>query len=142
MAPQRKEIDWTAFENLCQLQCTQSEIASFLKINQDTLRDRAREHYNLEEYSDIYKKFADTGKCSLRRNQFVLSKKNTAMAIWLGKIWLGQRDVSQEVQLLANTMANKLLEQIAPSKDLIPPGDNDITIQGRPVANSSETNSK
>jgi hypothetical protein len=141
MAPQRKEIDWTAFENLCQLQCTQTEIASFLKMHIDTLRDRVVEKYE-DEYSNVYKKLSETGKCSLRRNQFVLSKKNTAMAIWLGKIWLGQRDVSQEVQLLANTMANKLLEQIAPSKDLIPSGDNDITIQGRPVANSTAADSK
>ena len=142
MARPQKEIDWMAFENLCQLQCTQPEIAAFLKISDDTLRSRAKEYYELDDYSEIYKRFAETGKCSLRRNQFVLSKKNTAMAIWLGKIWLGQRDVSQEVQLLANTMANKLLEQIAPSKDLIPSGDNDITIQGRPVANSAAADSK
>ena len=29
---------------------------------------------------------------SLRRNQFRLSEKSAAMAIWLGKQYLGQRD--------------------------------------------------
>lgn len=91
----QKEIKWDQFEQLCALQCTQSEIASFLKINEDTLRSRSRENYG-EDYSALYKKFAEVGKCSVRRNQFVLSKKNASMAIWLGKIWLGQRDTSAD----------------------------------------------
>ena len=86
-----KNIDWDMFEQLCAIQCTQSEIASMLKINRDTLRDRAVEKYG-EDYSAINKKYSESGKCSLRRNQFVLSKKNASMAIWLGKVWLGQKD--------------------------------------------------
>ena len=87
-----KEIDWEYFRDLCELQCTQSEIASYLRIHVDTLRDRVLAEFD-EDYSTIYKKFSEAGKCSLRRNQFVLSKTNAAMAIWLGKQWLGQRDV-------------------------------------------------
>lgn len=86
-----KSIDWNQFEQLCALQCIQTEIASMLKINPDTLRDRAIAHYG-EDYSTLFKRFSENGKCSLRRNQFVLSKKNASMAIWLGKIWLGQKD--------------------------------------------------
>lgn len=93
VGPPQKSIDWTLFEQLCAVQCTQSEIASMLKVHVDTLRDRTKEHYN-EDYSTIYKKYAENGKCSLRRNQFVLSKSNTAMAIWLGKQWLGQKDTA------------------------------------------------
>lgn len=95
MGRPRIEINWDQFEQLCALQCTQSEIASVLKINVDTLSDRARDHYK-DTYSEIYKKYSEAGKCSLRRNQFVISKKNATMAIWLGKIWLGQKDPSQE----------------------------------------------
>lgn len=87
----RKEIDWSLFEQLCQIQCTQSEIASMLKIDRDTLRDRVLDHFK-EDYSSIYNKFTEAGKCSLRRMQFVLAKKNAGMAIWLGKQYLGQRD--------------------------------------------------
>ena len=91
----QKPIDWTQFEQLCELQCTQSEIASFLKVHPNTLSDRVLEHYG-EDYSTTYKKYAECGKCSLRRHQFVLSKKNASMAIWLGKQWLGQKDISKE----------------------------------------------
>lgn len=87
----KKEIDWELFEQLCELQCTQAEMASVLKINVDTLHDRAQEKYK-ESYSEIYKKFSLPGKCSLRRNQFNLSKTNATLAIWLGKQWLGQKD--------------------------------------------------
>jgi hypothetical protein len=87
-----KEINWTIFEDLCCLQCTQSEIASVLKIHPNTLSDRAIIYYKEEEFSTVYKRFSENGKCSLRRYQFNLAKKNTAMAIWLGKQWLGQRE--------------------------------------------------
>ena len=88
--PQR-EINWTLFEDLCSLQCTQSEIASVLHFHIDTIRDRAAEHYS-DTYSNIYKRFSEGGKSSLRRLQFNLAKKNTAMAIWLGKQWLDQKE--------------------------------------------------
>lgn len=87
----KKPIDWVQFEQLCALQCTQSEIASILCVNHETLSDRTKEHYG-EDYSSVYKRCSESGKCSLRRNQFVISKKNASMAIWLGKIWLGQKD--------------------------------------------------
>lgn len=108
------ELDWEEFENLCRLQCTQSEIASFMKIHTDTLRDRAVKHYGLD-YSDIYKKYSECGKCSLRRNQFVLSKKNATMAIWLGKQWLGQVDTPHEVNVNPETLKqfNLLMSQLS-----------------------------
>jgi hypothetical protein len=87
----RKEIDWEVFEKLCSMQCTQVEMASVLKVHIDTLRDRAEEYYG-DSYSNIYAKYSSPGKASLRSAQFRLAQKNATMAIWLGKIWLGQRD--------------------------------------------------
>ena len=92
MARPRKEIDWKLFESLCEIQCTQEEIANIMRLNQDTVRDRARDKYGKEDYSEIYKTFSAGGKMSLRRYQFNLAKTNAAMAIWLGKQWLGQKD--------------------------------------------------
>jgi hypothetical protein len=92
MGRPRKEIDWKLFEDLCSLQCTQSEMASVLKVNQDTLRDKARKMYKEQDFSEIYKRYSESGKCSLRRYQFAQAKKNATMAIWLGKQWLGQKD--------------------------------------------------
>jgi hypothetical protein len=108
-------IDWELFEKLCACLCTQSEIASMLNIHIDTLRDRAAEFYG-DSYSNVYKKFSEDGKCSLRRNQFVLSQTNSSMAIWLGKIWLGQQDPDkvndlQRAQLDYATQAIKHAEQ-------------------------------
>ena len=93
--PKPKPIDWNQFEQLCGLQCTQSEIASMLHISVDTVQKRVKENY-LCEYTEAYKRYQEAGKCSLRRNQFVISKRNASMAIWLGKIWLGQRDPANE----------------------------------------------
>lgn len=93
-----KEINWTLFEDLCSLQCTQSEIASVLHVHVDTVRDKAVAHYG-EEFSAIYKKYSESGKMSLRRIQFNLAKKNTAMAIFLGKQWLGQKDNHEAIQI-------------------------------------------
>jgi|SRR5208337_1028438 len=110
MARPQKEINWEQFEQLCGFQCTQSEIAEFLKIHPNTLSDRAKEYYE-EDYSTIYKQYSSCGKVSLRRNQFVLSKKNAGMAIWLGKQWLGQKDISKdEVYEIAEDLINAVRE--------------------------------
>lgn len=99
--PAEKPINWEQFEQLCGLQCTQPEIGSFLKVHRETLSKRVKENYG-EDYSTVYKRFSEVGKTSLRRNQFILSKKNAAMAIWLGKQWLDQKD-SQEVSVSNET---------------------------------------
>ena len=91
MARPEKEIDWKIFENLCHMQCTQSEIASFLHIERETLTIRVKKNYE-EDYPTVYKKFSEGGKCSLRRMQWRQAEKSCAMAIWLGKQNLGQRD--------------------------------------------------
>lgn len=90
-----KEIDWNEFEKLCELQCTQDEMADFLHVCGPTLSERVQKQYG-EDYLTIYKRFSSTGKRSLRRNQFVMSKKNASMAIWLGKQWLGQKEPESE----------------------------------------------
>jgi hypothetical protein len=92
VGPPPKKVDWTLFEQLCAVQCTQTEIASMLKISVESLRSKSKANYG-EEYCVIYKRYSETGKCSLRRNQFVMSAKNATMAIWLGKQWLGQKDL-------------------------------------------------
>lgn len=103
--PVPKPLDWAIFEQLCEIQCTQSEIASVFRIHVDTLRDRTKLHYG-EDYSVVYKKFSEHGKTSLRRAQYNLAKTNTAMAIWLGKQWLGQKDNSAET-VISQDFADK-----------------------------------
>ena len=113
MGRPKKPIDWNIFESLCEIQCTQGEIASVLKINVDTLHDRSVAHYELP-YSEIYKRYSEGGKSSLRRIQFNLAKKNASMAIWLGKQWLGQKDISRdEVKDIGQDILNAIRESEA-----------------------------
>ena len=87
----RKEIDYKIFENLCFLQCTKSEICSALGVDNNTLDRRLKEHYNAD-FSNVYKKYSENGKISLRRTLHDHAKKNPATAIFLAKNLLGMRD--------------------------------------------------
>lgn len=79
------QIDYEAVKKLASIMCTQEEIAAFLGCSVDTLqRD--------ETFCGLYKTGRETGKMSLRRMQWKLAERNTSMAIFLGKQYLGQRD--------------------------------------------------
>lgn len=80
------KIDYGQVEKLASIMCTQEEIASFLGCSVDTLqRDKT--------FCGVYKKGLDAGRMSLRRKQFKLAETNPTMGIWLGKQYLGQRDI-------------------------------------------------
>lgn len=105
MARPKKEIDYEVVEKLASIQCTQEEIANFLEISVRTLqRD--------DEFCRIYKKGMDNGKMSLRRTQFKLAEKNTSMAIFLGKQYLGQRDVIETDNTHEINKVEELLSKI------------------------------
>lgn len=87
----RKEIDKKIFENLCGLQCTLEEIAGVFDCSADTIERWCKREYG-ETFADVYKKHSAKGKMSLRRTQFKLAEKSAAMAIFLGKNYLGQKD--------------------------------------------------
>lgn len=102
----KKEIDYEAVEKLASIQCTQDEIANFLGLSVRTLqRD--------EEFCQLYKKGMDNGKMSLRRTQFKIAEKgNASMAIFLGKQYLGQRDVIEADNTHEITKVEELLSKI------------------------------
>ena len=87
----RKEIDKKIFENLCGLQCTLEEIAGVFDCSADTIERWCKREYK-ETFAEVYKKHSAKGKTSLRRTQFKLAEKSAAMAIFLGKNYLGQKD--------------------------------------------------
>lgn len=95
MARPRKEIDRTQFEKLCGLQCTQQEIAGFFDCSEDTIERWCKRTYNIG-FAETYKTHSAPGKISLRRYQFKLAETNAAMAIWLGKQYLNQKDTPTE----------------------------------------------
>lgn len=87
----RKEIAQDQFEKLCGLQCTLDEIAGFFNCSSDTIERWCKKTYK-DNFAEVLKKHSHAGKISLRRAQFKLAEKSAAMAIWLGKQYLGQRD--------------------------------------------------
>jgi hypothetical protein len=86
-----KEISATEFEKLCGLQCTQEEICGWFGVSDKTLENWCKREYK-QNFSEIYAEKRGLGKISLRRAQFRLAEKSAAMAIFLGKNYLGQKD--------------------------------------------------
>ena len=91
MGAPRKELNWEEFEGLCKLQCTEMEMCSYFDIDSNTLELRIKEEYN-KTFSEVFKLKRGKGKISLRRKQWNLATDSPAMAIFLGKNFLGQKD--------------------------------------------------
>lgn len=87
----RKEISMTEFEKLCGMQCTKEEIAAFFECDEDTINNWCKREYN-SVFSVVYAQKRENGRISLRRKQWNLATGSPAMAIFLGKQYLGQRD--------------------------------------------------
>ena len=113
MARPKKEINKDNFEKLCGLQCTLSEIAGFFDCSEDTIERWCKRTYkddngNPISFAEIFKIKSAAGKISLRRLQFRLAETSPAMAIFLGKNYLGQKDVIEE----SNDEAMEKLDEV------------------------------
>ena len=124
MARPRKELDQDQFEKLCQLQCTEEEIANWFDMCRDTLITRISELYG-ESFSTVFKKHSDEGRMSLRRYQWKMAEKNVAMAIFLGKQYLGQKDTPMYNNTINNI--NATVKEISA---------NDIKLRHQPAPES------
>ena len=100
MARPRIPIDKEQFEKLCALQCTKDEIAGFFDCSEDTVERFCHRTYK-ESFAVVFGQKRTTGKISLRRTQWKMSETNVAMAIWLGKQYLGQKE-TQDIKVTAS----------------------------------------
>lgn len=91
-------IDKNQFEKLCSLMCTQEEICGFFDVSHDTLSRWCKQEYN-QNFFDVYIKKSSIGKIALRRYQFKQAETNSSMAIFLGKQYLGQKDIVEETTI-------------------------------------------
>ena len=120
MGRPRKEIDQKTFEGLCEIQCTLTEIASVFRVSVDTIERWCKRTYE-ETFAESYKKFMETGKTSLRRLQWRHAQTNPAMAIFLGKNYLGQSDkltlsdadIDAEIERRLANMATRSQDSVA-----------------------------
>ena len=92
----RIEIDREQFQKLCAIQCTLSEIAAWFKCSEDTIENWCKRELKMS-FSDAHKIWSADGKISLRRTQFKMAEHNVSMAMFLGKVYLGQREVQDVV---------------------------------------------
>lgn len=81
----KAKINLELAQSLAQIHCTIKEIAAIIDVPATTLQER-------KDFRSIYEKGRENGKASLRRTQFKLAQKSAAMAIFLGKNYLGQVD--------------------------------------------------
>ena len=90
MARPEAKIDLTELEKLCNMQCTDEEIAAFFGVNKRTIERRRK----IAKFRDIMDRAKAKGRVSVRRHLFRLAgKDNVAAAIFLAKNLLGYRDV-------------------------------------------------
>ena len=88
------------------IQATNDEAASVLRVSTGTFEGFMRNHPQAREAFDAGK---DEGRASLRRTQFAMAEKNAAMAIWLGKQYLGQ---SEKSEIRTTTTHEEQLERL------------------------------
>jgi hypothetical protein len=103
--------------------CTQEEICWWFrddtgkKANIDSLSRWCKRTFGLN-FQDYYKKNGGMAmKISLRKNQLKLSKKSAAMAIFLGKNYLGQTDKYEQ--------GVEFIEDLTPLAELLNEPDED-----------------
>lgn len=108
----RKEIDQTQFEKLCGIMCTLTEIAGFFNCSEDTIEAWCKRTYKAG-FAEVFKIYSASGKISLRRMQFKLAERNAAMAIFLGKNYLGQKDtIETDIDVESLNRVRELLSEV------------------------------
>ena len=86
------EMDKNMFEVYCQLACSEQDICDlFGGVDHKTLDEWCQKTYGMG-FDQIYRKKVSPVKLALRKNQLLLSKTSSMMAIFLGKNMLGQSD--------------------------------------------------
>lgn len=90
-----KVIDMELVKSLAGIMCTQQEIASVLGVDMSTLTRNPN-------FAQAFENGKEKGKMSLRRIQWKHAQTSASMAIWLGKQYLGQRDMVETIEKTEN----------------------------------------
>lgn len=117
-------INQKQFESMCAIHCTREEICAVLDVSYSTLIRWCKETYGTD-FETIYNEKKQLGKMSLRRSQWDLAKKDKTMSIWLGKQYLGQKDVVEN-QNIDMSKVDKLIEGLENMADYV---NNDESIE-------------
>ena len=86
------------------IQATVEECAAVLQVSLRTLQNFFIE---CPDAKDAHEAGKDNGKASLRRKQFAMAETNATMAIWLGKQYLGQKDITHNENVNTYVVSDK-----------------------------------
>lgn len=90
MARPQVKIDPAEVEKLCNMQCTDDEVAAFIGVSTRTIERRRLQ----PRFAEVMDRARAKGRVSVRRNLFrMAANNNVAAAIFLAKNLLGYRDV-------------------------------------------------
>lgn len=90
MARPESKIDLAELEKLCNIQCTDEEVAGFFGVSTRTIERRRLQ----PRFAEIMERARAKGRVSVRRSLFrMAAANNVAAAIFLAKNLLGYRDV-------------------------------------------------
>lgn len=95
-----KDLNEKDFESLLALQCTLDEVVAFFNAklggcSRDTVERWCKRTYKMT-FADAAKEKRQIGLISLRRTQWRMAEKSVPMAIFLGKNYLGQTDMTEQ----------------------------------------------
>ena len=103
-----------------------SELSLLFDVSEDTIENWCKREFK-EGFSDVFKTYSANGLISLRRHQFRLAEKSAAMAIFLGKNYLGQVD-AQRIETKNDGSLADLIEGLKePEVVLDVPGETEST---------------
>ncbi|HSW63868.1 MAG TPA: hypothetical protein VLH56_11275 [Dissulfurispiraceae bacterium] len=105
------QINQKTFEGLCAIQCTEEEISAVLGICAETIERYCRDTYGTS-FREFFKTKKAAGRASLRRTQLRHAENNPAMAIFLGKQYLGQSDKRDDTSSASEALL-KAMQEIA-----------------------------
>jgi len=86
----RSKVRVSAIRMLSQLQCSEAEAAASLGIRLKTFREMLRIDAAAKQ---AWEEGREIGKVDIRKAQFALAQRHPQMAIYLGKVVLGQREI-------------------------------------------------
>lgn len=114
-------INQDLFEDLCQIQCTRTEITAILHVSEPTLRRWVHRTYGGRTFDAVHSEKAEAGKQSLRRAQIKTALSgNATMQIWLGKQYLGQSDKLEIDHRIESEIERELARLAASSQTEVP----------------------
>jgi hypothetical protein len=111
------EIDWEIVDNLLTAGCPCSEVAGYLGIHPDTLRNITMRQKNVE-FSEYLQQKRSNGKALLRAKQYAKAMGrtdtgDTTLLIWLGKVSLDQKEPKEnQVDALNEKKFDEKMNQV------------------------------